>query len=219
MLGVLCGLEAEAALARRKRGAAVACSAARPDKARERARELVCQGATHLLSFGLAGALKPGLNAGDLILGLSVRSTGGQWACDSAMLARTEPMFPEALSGPLYGTEKIIAASSDKHLFYRKYGCLAADMESQAVAEIAQEARVPFSVVRVIADTAPMNLPKAALVPLLENGRVDGIGVTRSLIKNPFQIPALVHVGISSGKAMRKLRAYVEAAAQADLWG
>lgn len=204
-LGILCGLEVEAALARRVKDADVVCSAARPQQARIAARALIAQGAERLLSFGLAGGLAPDLPSGTLLIGSAVAAERAQWGCDEAWGDVLRRHLPAAHYGSIWGSETIVSSVRDKRAIYEKSRCLATDMESHAVAAIAAEAGVPFAVLRVVADTAATNVPPAALVPLRPNGRVDLVRVLFSLMRQPAQLPALIDLGLNTRKAMRNL--------------
>lgn len=210
-LGIVCGLEAEARLARRMQGALVACSGAKPDAARRLARDLIRQGATRLMSFGLIGGLDPSLKAGDLVLASSAQTEKQRWDCDPVWLERLQVVLPQALVGAVWGSDRIVAQASEKSALYRQTACIAADMESHAVAEVAAEAAVPFAALRAVSDESTMNLPEAALVPLREDGSVNGSGVAKSILKNPAQVFALAHVGYNTAKAMEALRRAIKA--------
>lgn len=249
MLGIVCGLEAEAVIARRIAGANVVCSSARPENARSLARQLVGAGATRLLSFGLAGGLRPDLPAGTIIVGESVSAGNGRWECalltptpfpplpasggegpssrqlNNALFThqcggspfphtcggrgggvRWKLKTPNIIHGTIYGTNAIISTASDKRAIYEKTGCAAADMESHVVAEIAAESGIPFNAIRVIADTADMDIPPAALVPLRENGRIDIRRIMASIACHPIQLPELIRLGINTGIAISMLK-------------
>ncbi len=206
MLGILCGLESEAAIARRIKDARVAISAARPDQAKEAAFKLVQLGATRLLSFGLAGGLKPGLPAGTLIIASTICAVGETKHCDDYWNAKLRRKLPKAIVGPVWASGTIVKRSQDKKTLFEQSGCLAADMESCAVSKAALEARIPFVVVRAIADTAEMDLPPAALVPLRGDGRVEVGKVFKSILKSPAQSPSLIHLGRNTCKAMLSLK-------------
>ncbi len=205
-LGILCGLKSEAAIARKIPNVVVACSAARPQQARWAARELIKQGATRLLSFGLAGGLEPGLPVGTAIIGTSVKAMDGSWESNNEWSAKLMQQLPTAHCGPVWGAETIVAAVQGKRALYERSRCLVTDMESHCVAQIASEARVPFAVLRVITDTSDMVVPSAALVPLHENGRVNVGKVLLNLLRQPKQLPSLIHLGLNTGTAMRTLK-------------
>jgi len=210
MLGILCGLESEAAIARRINGATVVYSAANPDKARQGAHQLVSQGATILISFGLAGGLKPGLPSGDFIIGTSIYAPGRRWECDEEWIDELTRTFPKGWRAPVWASETIILKARDKRILHDETGCYAADMESRAVAEMAEAARLPFAVFRAIADTADMDLPPAAAVPLRDDGRVNKAKVFLNILRHPLQISGLVRIGLGTAQAMKKLQAAAE---------
>jgi len=207
MLGILCGLEAEAIIARRINEAQVACAASRPQMARWLARELVRRGAKRLLSFGIAGGLEPGLPAGTIIVGTQVQSKDGVTICTDDWVTSLVQKFPEAHCGPLWGSEYVVASVKEKRSLYEKSRCLAVDLESHCVAQIALEADLPFAVLRVIADAAETTLPRAATIPLLENGKPDIKRVLLNLLRYPRQLPELFHLACGTKKAMNVLRA------------
>ena len=85
--GIITGLAAEARLIAKPNSPAspisVVCAGADSARARHLAEHLVTDGAAALLSFGIAGALDPGLAAGDLIVSSGIVAPGLQ-LCGSA---------------------------------------------------------------------------------------------------------------------------------------
>ncbi len=206
MLGVVCGLEAEAEIARRQPGALVALSAARPARARKRAQELVRGGAKGLLSFGLAGALSPDLSPGALVVGTAIESRGRTFLCDAAWSDALERACKADASGFVCGSEVALESTEAKELLFVRTGALIVDMESQAVAEVASEAKIPFTVLRAVADDAMMSLPQAARVPLRLDGTPDMQKILQSLALHPWELAALIRLGAATAKAMKTLR-------------
>lgn len=205
MLGIVCGLESEAVLARRIPGAIVVCAAAQPAKARRLVQELINKGVTHLMSFGLAGGLEPGLPIGSMIVGTHVQSVVGKWSCDSNWINDLIHKLPEAHSGGVWGSEFLVASSKEKRALYQKSRCLIVDMESQCVAEGAATAKLPMAIIRVVCDSSTMDVPPLVMDAIAENGGVDIGKAFWSIVRNPTQIPALIHVGQSTGKALNVL--------------
>ena len=105
MLGILCGLSSEAKIAETISGSRVACAAAVPLKARALARSLVAQGATRLMSFGLAGALDVSLPVGALIIGEKVIAPNGSWDCNAVWADNLLKRFPQAHCCDVCGSE------------------------------------------------------------------------------------------------------------------
>jgi len=65
-----------------------------------------------------------------------------------------------------------------------------------------RRARLPFVILRAVADSAAKDLPPAASVPLRANGRVDIGAVLASLAKEPKQIPALLGLAGETATAL-----------------
>lgn len=206
MLGILCGLESEAVIARRVPGALVACSAARPEKARGLARDLVARGATRLLSFGIAGGLDQGLPLGTLILGEKVVTDSAVWVCDAAWQAQLQQKLPHARAGLVWGSEILVAKATDKQALHHRYGCAIVDMESQCAAEVAAEFQLPLMVMRTICDRADMDVPDIVMATIAEDGSIDYRKTLLHVVRYPAQIPDLIHVGLGSGKALSVLK-------------
>ncbi len=206
MLGVVCGLRNEAKIADRIPSVLVACSVAQPDRALALARHIASQHVSRIISFGLAAGLSQDLVAGDLILGGSVMTAKNAWEADQDWNAQFIEHVSSALCVPVWGSRSIVQTEHHKEMVYRRSGCLAADMESQAVALAAQEAGIPFNVVRAISDPYDMELPPAALTPLKEDGSVDLSGVFKAIKKEPSQILDLMRLGLNTSAALKSLK-------------
>jgi hopanoid-associated phosphorylase len=211
MLGILCGLEDEAKIARKIKGAIVACAAARPGKARELAQGLVDQGAKRLMSFGIAGALESSVVLGDLFIGSGITSAKGKWACNDAWAVALADKMPQAKRGGVYGSETLVATVGDKAALHSGSGCVIVDMESQCLAEVAFAANLPMIVVRAVCDDATMNVPPLVMAAIAEDGSIDIVRALAHLARNPSQLPDLFHVMRGTGKALRALRKAREA--------
>ena len=65
--------------------------------------------------------------------------------------------------------------------------------------------RLPFAVLRVIADPAHQRLPPAAIHGLKPDGSPDIIAVIKSLRSEPSQLPDLIRAAIAARRAMIEL--------------
>src|SRR6201999_2935043 len=95
----------------------IALSGARLDGARRAARQLVDGGATHLLSFGLAGGLDPALPPGTLLLARKLlRRSGDAILVAAAWLERAASLFARLMPAtkPMFGTDVAIATATAK---------------------------------------------------------------------------------------------------------
>jgi len=214
----LTGLLAEARIARR---AGLAAAAAGGDAARTRiqAEQLLAQGASALVSFGIAGALAPGLAPGALVLPRAVvEEDGVRWEVDAgwrallqAALARSGLALSE---GDLLGASQAIESVAGKSAAFRRTGAVAVDLESHVVARAASRAGRPFIVLRAIADPAARGLPEAAVEGLDENGAPALRRVLASVARNPGQIPALLRVAADTRRALAALRSGLKVGAE-----
>lgn len=211
MLGILCGLEAEAIIARQIKEALVVCSAARPPKARELVRQLIQKGVTRVISFGVAGGLEPGLPIGATVIASHIASPLGTWECDPILSTDLAHKIPEAHCGGVWGSETLIPSALEKHNLYQSSQCLIVDMESQCAAEIASTAGIPFGVIRTVCDGANMDVPPLVMDAINEDGRVNYGQALKSLVRHPLQVKRLLHVHKSMQVALKALEHSVEA--------
>lgn len=208
-LGVVTGLTAEAHCLRRAgagNAMAIVCSSGDSSRAESGARRLVEDGASALLSFGIAGGLDPESAAGDLIIGESVVGVGRESDHDwrNAISGLLNHMRPRV--GTIVGCDRPVASVAEKAALYERHGAIAVDMESHVVGRVATETGVPFAVIRVVADSANDSLPQSALAGL---GGADGaprIGaVLGSLMLRPWELPALIRAARDTRKALNVL--------------
>ncbi|WP_230983131.1 nucleoside phosphorylase [Inquilinus limosus] len=218
MLGILTGLAREAEIARRI-SPLVACSASDPARAERLARDLAGQGATALLSFGIAGGLAPELATEDLVIGSAVATADAAYACDAGLAGRLAAALPGAVQGSVWGGDVIVDTAAAKARLHRDSGAVIVDLESAAVARAAAGAGLPFGVLRAVADPAAHGLPPAALVGLDAEGRPAIGPVLRALARSPGQLPALIRLGRQSSAAMKALLAAAGTLGGRDLRG
>jgi nucleoside phosphorylase len=162
---VALGVERAALLARAERDPplGVIQSGPGPERAASAATAALASGASGLLSFGLAGALRAELDPGAVLLPRRVRSVTGasfdadpEWHAELAAALRDlglAPALDDLLSVPTAITtvaEKAKAAAG---------GAAAADMESAAIAAVAARAGARFVALRVVVDAAGDELP------------------------------------------------------------
>jgi adenosylhomocysteine nucleosidase len=160
--------------------------------ARAAAEQLIAWGANRLLSIGVAGALDPGLKAGDVVLPVTVRDAGGntyhpdpRWR---SCLRQHLPRYMHVNDGGLFQVEKILDQAKQKQALFDPASAVAADMESAAIADIAASHGIPFLAVRVILDIASMSLPRSSLQAADGQGRVSSWRLIRGLCRYPYEL-------------------------------
>jgi adenosylhomocysteine nucleosidase len=203
------GLTAEARIARRL-GWPVATGGGTTAGAEAAAQRMVAQGATGLISFGLAGGLDMALRPGRLIVPVVVHTDGRDLLADPALCRRLGGATPHRL----LGADAIAATAADKHRLRQTTGTVAIDLESGAVAAVAQQHRLPFAVLRAICDPAERDLPPAALAALDQRGAIGLARVLGSLLAHPRQVPALLALAADATAARRALIGRVRQLAQ-----
>jgi len=204
---VLCttGLEAEAKIARRAGLSAVV--GAGDHRRTVAVVEEAASAAECLVSFGIAGALKPGLRAGDIILSTEVIDEDRRWLSSDSLRGRLAELVREigASEGPVLGARMVLATKADKRRAWHETGALAVDLESVVVARAAAALGIPFIVLRAIADPATRELPPAALVPLGRDGKPVFGHVLASVMRRPQQLPTLLGVAREARRALAAL--------------
>lgn len=144
------------------------------ERAEQAARRLVEQhSARALLSWGVAGGLASALVPGDVLVPERVVSNDGTWITDRVLRARVQRILGgrSREGGDLYCSRAPVGSLEAKRALAAR-GMLAVDMESAAVAGVAQRAGVPFVAVKSICDPASREIPAVALRLLDPDGGV-----------------------------------------------
>ncbi len=207
-LGIVTGLAFEAKIARAPRhpDIEVLCLGPGPDNAKAAAETLVEGGATMLMSFGVAGALDPALKAGDIVVADCVLARHGDvFSCDPALTGQLHE-HQTAIAGALLGANQAIDTIEKKSAAFADTGAIAVDMESHAVARVAQQADVRLTVSRAIIDPAHQQLPSAVLAGAKPEGGLNIFGLCVGLLQHPSQIADVLRLSRQNSAARKALR-------------
>ena len=162
-------------------------------------------GARAVISFGIAGGLAENLASGTWIIGRSVVSSDGHWACDTAWASAIEERLPGAVVADLAGVEMPLMDPAAKRRLRGITGAAAVDTESHIAAALAKSFGLPFAAFRVVADSARRRLPPVAAVALTPAGKISRRAVFNSVARNPAQFPALVRTAADARRAFHAL--------------
>ncbi len=124
-----------------------------------------------VISTGYAGAVQPELHVGDLviadfILEMNGKDGGRKYFPDRNWLNRAQ-CIPcrdgmKAVVGGLLTVDTVIDEPAAKQKLGRSYRVQAVEMETAAIAKVAEEKRLPLLSVRVISDSVEQKLLRAA---------------------------------------------------------
>jgi adenosylhomocysteine nucleosidase len=199
----------------------IVCSGAGIENANCGAELLFQAGVERLISWGCAAALKANYRPGDLILANGcvdadrdeIGLTNDKWI--SHIKEKLAELLPVSIHvGKLAESGRIISTSEEKLKVANATGAIALDMESTAIAKVAQVRDLPFLTIRTIADTRDMNLPKAISYSLDEQGVVVITKLLRYVLLHPSELPGLVRLGVhfhAAKKTLKQIAMHMEA--------
>lgn len=153
-------------------------------------------GCRSIISFGIAGALAPGLRPGDLLVASAVIDRQTIRPTDAAWSDRLLKMIPGSSYVPILGVDAPIVDPGSKRELHRTVGAAAVDMESHVVARLAQDHRLAFAALRVVIDPAHRPIPDAAVAGIGRARTPDVPTVLRELMAKPSQTIALARLGL-----------------------
>ena len=178
------------------------------------AKWLVWQKVSALTVTGVSGGLNPDLDAGDIIIadGISeVKDTTirDDWKTDKicADLAY-EALLDSGFSvhrGMIISASRPLLTQQQKAAAFQKSNALVIDMESAAIAHVANDANIPLFVMRAVCDSAETTVPQELFDLIDRNGAFRWSKLFRMLLYRPFLMNDLVHMGRAFHAALRAL--------------
>ncbi|PNG27464.1 phosphorylase [Methylocella silvestris] len=197
------GLKAEAKIAA---GEGVHVIAGGGDGARlRRDIEAAAPEASAIVSFGVAGGLAPGLQRGALFVARKIIAEDGSFFDADPDWSLALRAALGAAMADFAGVDAAVAGIEAKRALHLRTGAHLVDMESHIAADVAGRLGIPFAAVRAVADPAERQLPHAALVAMRPDGGLALGALTRSLARDPRQIPHLVHTARDARAAFKSL--------------
>ncbi|MCX7068769.1 MAG: phosphorylase [Methylococcales bacterium] len=193
----------------------LAYSGAGVSNAEASAKLLIAQGATRLISWGCAGALSTGLQSGDLVLADTLITSEDETIAVNADWHRHVKAVLEKLAceskfalrcGSLLESKTLVSTSHDKQHKHHKTKAIALDMESVAIAKVAQHHALPFLAIRAIADPVTMDLPQAVSHALNQQGDIELGKLLSYLLWHPSELKSLITLGQHFNAAKKTLK-------------
>jgi adenosylhomocysteine nucleosidase len=162
-----------------------------------------------LISWGVAGALEPSLNSGDIVFAETIINqdktypTSDDWK--NKLLDHFSKTDFKILNANIASSLEICATATDKNRLLNKTGAIAVDMESAAIADIAIKHELDFLVIRAIADEANTSIPEAVLKFTDNLGKPEIFNFVSSCISKPTQIREITKLAKSYKIALNTL--------------
>jgi len=204
---IVCGLKREAAILEGT-GRTTLCGDA--PTLRAKLAEAASLRPSLVVSWGLCGGLDPRLRPGDLILGSEVVTNEGVVRTDKAVTASLAKRLRGA--GARVVVERLAVSDSPvvtvaaKAELRRATEAAAVDMESLIAGQYALKQRVPFAILRAVADPAGRNLPALALKAMAPDGGIKIQAIVGELIRSPWQLAGLCALAADSRVALQALK-------------
>ncbi len=174
-----------------------------------------------LISAGVAGGIRHGLNVGDVVVAERVGYTRQEefdeeklqleadFTCKEEVveLARQFNNDPELKLhfGNLLTVDKVISQSSTKRRIGEQNSFLAVEMESAAVAEVAYQKGVEFAAIRSISDDIDDDLHLDYDNLISDEGKVKVTGIALSFLKNPQTLALLSRLNKQTKRAAKHM--------------
>jgi adenosylhomocysteine nucleosidase len=158
-------------------------------------------GARGIISFGVAGGLAPGLNAGGLLVAASVITATGRYCSCPDWSRALLTALPFAQLGDIAGVDETIVSPAGKSALWNATGAAAVDMESHVAAKIAADYKLPFIALRAVLDPAHRAIPSSALAGTREDGVTDAGAVLKALVQRPHEWGAMIRLAQDARKA------------------
>ena len=145
-----------------------------------------------LVSFGIAGALRPGLPVGTVIDATRVVDESGAVLWEGAPLGAAH-----AREGTLLGADRIVDDPAERAELHARTGADAVDMES---ATLARSGRLA-GCIRSVSDTPTSRLAGLAQAIKLD-GRPDYVGFVRGFVREPAETARAARNSLRALKAL-----------------
>ncbi len=173
-----------------------------------------------LIICGFAGALRPGMHPGDLVIATHVIGTGP----DGTLLPQPLEADPEATRlacdlvsaragthvGTLYSAPRVLLTAKEKARCASQTGADAVDMETAAAAAIATRYGVSWISVRSVTDDATADLPLDFNAVTGADGNTSMKLLLMELLRKPSAIPGLLKLGKGASAAAAALEQFLK---------
>jgi adenosylhomocysteine nucleosidase len=166
---------------------------------------------------GVAGALDPKLQVGDLVIADQVITETEVLTPSLIPSLSHTPTPPHSHTGPIVSLDQVLITAEEKAAAFAgrlphpptpphpHTPPLAVEMETAAVARLAEARRIPWCAIRAVSDTAAESLPLDFNRLRDRSGDLPTSRVALAAITNPRAIPGLIRLGKNTSLAADRL--------------
>lgn len=152
-----------------------------------------------VLMAGLAGALDPALNIGEIII-----DETSNWPSRPLAFARRK----------IHTAPQVISTVAERAELFARTAAAAVEMENSAALQFAQKYGAPFLGIRSISDRADQNIDPAILKFVDPFGKIRTTALMGSLVRRPMLLAKLHRLSRDSAVALKALGEAVEVVIQ-----
>ena len=180
-------------------------------RAYKKAKCLISEKASCIISLGTAAGLRSDLKAGDIVIPRKIidhekKALYVDEGCYKKVINRLADCPYEIRNGPLLEVDLVVSDPAKKKKLYDETGCIAADMESAGIFRACLENDIPFLCIRAILDTYNTRMPDWIAGLVDDSGRFSYLLLLKGLSSHPLDLPVLLRISISFFKASRALK-------------
>jgi len=158
-----------------------------------------------VLSSGYCGALREGMQIGEIVIANSLADTHGQVLEIDVKMQSQRGLH----IGRLLTADHIIKTVAEKKQLAEQFDAIAVDMESLAVAQVCQETKTKFMCIRGISDDLSADLPDEIMSLLGATGTQRLGAVVGAVWKRPGSVKEMWQLRENAGQAADHLAPFL----------
>jgi adenosylhomocysteine nucleosidase len=164
-----------------------------------------------IISAGFAGGLSPQIARSDIVMAGAVLGEHGERLAIDLHLPQDGPSPKGVHVGPVLTLDHIVRTADEKKSLGERYGALAVDMESLAVAQLCQQEKLRFLAIRSITDAVDDELPRDVERLLNKNTLSKRLGAAAgSIVRRPSAAKDLWKLRENAITAASRLAKFLE---------
>jgi adenosylhomocysteine nucleosidase len=184
------------------------------ESATNAAKKLLNLNVDALISWGVAGALEPSLKSGDVVFANSVVTqnrtyqTSHDW--NQKIFGHFQNTLENVFAEEMTCSNQVCSTIENKKDLLHRTNAKAIDMESAAIAEVAEQNNLNFIVIRAIADEATTSIPDAVINHTNNLGKPDLLKFALSCLSKPSQFKEIMALATGFKTALKSLNKVAE---------